>query len=83
MLDEGKGGPSDFAQAAKLLLEAARSGNNDVIEMMQGDMQKWTKGTRTELKRELARLGHYKGLINDTWDSRVHTAVGKYLGQGG
>ena len=83
LLDEGKGGPSDFAQAAKLLLEAARSGNNDVIEMMQGDMQKWTKGTRTELKRELARLGHYKGAIDDTWDGRIHTAVGKYLGQGG
>jgi hypothetical protein len=63
-------------------LEAACSGNSDVIEAMQGDMQKWTKGTRTELKRELARLGHYKGELNDIWDSRVHTAIGKYLGQG-
>jgi uncharacterized protein len=75
-LDQGKGGAADFARAAQLLLEAARSGNNEVIEILQGDMQKWTTGTRTELKRELARLGHYKGVMNDAWDSRAHTAVG-------
>jgi hypothetical protein len=38
---------------------------------------------RSELKRELARLGLYKGPRGDTWDGRVNMAVGKYLGQGG
>jgi len=27
-------------------------------------MKTWNKSTRTELKRELARLGHYKGPID-------------------
>jgi TPR repeat protein len=83
LLDQGKGGPIDAARAAKLLLEAARSGNDEIIEMLQGDMQKWTKETRAELKRELARLGHYKGQLGDTWDGRANMAVGRYLGQGG
>jgi TPR repeat protein len=83
LLDQGKGGQVDTVRAAKLLLEAARSGNNEVLEMLQGDMQQWTKDTRAELKRALARLGLYKGPLGDTWDRRANMAIGRYLGQGG
>jgi TPR repeat protein len=83
LLDQGKGGAIDAVRAARLLLEAARSGNDEVLEMLQGDMQKWTKNTRAELKRELARLGLYKGPLGDTWDGRANMAIGRYLGQGG
>jgi TPR repeat protein len=83
LLDQGKGGPMDAARAARLLLEAARAGNDEVLEMLQGDMQKWTNSTRAELKRELARLGLYKGPLGDTWDGRANMAIGRYLGQGG
>jgi hypothetical protein len=83
LIDEAKGGSADFPRAAKLLLDAARSGNGETIEALQGDMKKWSSSTRSELKRELSRLGHHKGPINDTWDGAAHTAVGRYLGQGG
>jgi len=82
-LDQGKGGPIDAVRAARLLLEAARSGNDEVLEMLQGDMLKWSNSTRVELKRELARLGHYKGPLSETWDGRANMAIGRYLGQGG
>jgi len=45
-------------------------------------MQKWSKGTRTELKRELARVGGYKGPVDDAWDNAARAAVAQYLGQG-
>src|SRR5262249_56541484 len=48
LLDEGKGGPADFPRAAKLALDAARSENTVIVEALRGDMQKWSKGTRTE-----------------------------------
>ncbi len=83
LLDEGKGGATDFPRAAKLMLDFARSGNNEMIEDLQGDMKKWSKETRTELKRELGRLGHYKGPVNDAWDGGTYTALGKYLAKGG
>lgn len=81
LLDKGKGGRSDFARAANLLLESAFSGNGGVIEMLQGDMQTWTRATRIEVKRRLAHLGYYRGLLNDTWDGRTHVAIGKFLAQ--
>jgi TPR repeat protein len=79
LLDEGKGGVADFARAAKLMLDSARSGNNALVEDLQSDMKKWSKETRIEVKRELARLGYYKGPLNDTWDGSAYTALGKYL----
>jgi TPR repeat protein len=82
MLDEGRGGPADFQRAAKLVLDAARSGNTEMIDGLRGDMQKWSKDTRTELKRELTRLGVYKGPIDNVWDDGTRTAILKYLGQG-
>ena len=81
VLDQGKGGPIDAVRAARLLLEAARSGNDEILEMLEGDLQKWTKNTRTELKRELAHLGRYKGPRGDTWDGRANMVTGRYRGQ--
>ena len=48
MLDEGKGGAADFPRAARSLLAAARSGHNETIEALQGDMKTWSSSTRTE-----------------------------------
>ena len=76
-----KAAPSLLSAPPGLLLEAARSGNDEILEMPQGDLQKCTKNTRAELKRELARLGRYKGPLGDTWDGRANMAIGRYLGQ--
>jgi hypothetical protein len=45
-------------------------------------MKSWNARTRTELKRELARLDHYNGAINDTWDDAARSAVNSYLALG-
>jgi len=42
----------------------------------------YREGTGTDLKRQLARLGHYKGPIDDTWDRAAKTAAGRYFGWG-
>ena len=42
-------------------------------------------GQRTPARgqeRELARLGHYKVPLGDTWDGRANMAIGQYIGQG-
>jgi len=82
MLDQEKGGPADYPRAAKLLLDAGKANSNAALESLRGDMKSWNARTRTELKRELARLGHYSGPINDTWDNAARTAVNAYLAQG-
>jgi uncharacterized protein len=82
LLDQEKGGPADYPRAAKLLLEAAKANNSAVVQGLRGDMRSWNARTRTELKRELARLGHYNGAINDTWDATAHSAVNSYLALG-
>jgi hypothetical protein len=64
-------------------LEMAKAGNDDVIRDFGGDMRDWGRGIRTELKRELARLGHYTGTIDDVWDDGARAAVKKYLGRRG
>jgi hypothetical protein len=43
-------------------------------------MAKWNRSTRIEVKRELARLGHYSGPTNtEDWDAAARAAVDKYL----
>ena len=83
MLDQEKGGPADFPRAAKLLLESGKANSNAAIQALRGDMRSWNARTRTELKRELARLGHYSGAIDDTWDDAARNAVNAYLARGG
>ena len=82
LLDQEKGGPADFPRAAKLLLEAGKANSNAAVQSLRGDMKSWNARTRTELKRELARLGHYSGPINDRWDDAARNAVNAYLAQG-
>jgi TPR repeat protein len=76
------GGTFDYARGAKVVLELAKANNEEVIQDLKGEMRDWRRATRTEIKRELARLGHYSGPIDDKWDDGARTAVGKYLGQG-
>jgi len=83
MLDQEKGGPADFPRAAKLLLESGKANSNAAIQALRGDMRSWNARTRIELKRELARLGHYSGAIDDRWDDAARTAVNAYLARGG
>jgi TPR repeat protein/tRNA A-37 threonylcarbamoyl transferase component Bud32 len=82
LLDQEKGGPADFARAARLLLEAGNANNTVAVQQLRGDMKSWNVRTRIELKRELSRLGHYSGPINDTWDDGARNAVNAYLAQG-
>jgi TPR repeat protein len=82
LLDQGAGGPRDSQRAAKLLLEAAKVNNNTAIDDLRGSMAKWSDNMRVEVKRELTRLGHYKGPLNGTWDNNARNAVGIYLAAG-
>ena len=82
LFDQGKGGPTDFPRAAKLLLEAARLNNAGAIKDLRGIMENWRPRTREELKRELSALGHYKGPPHDVWDNNARAAVDKFLDGG-
>lgn len=81
-LPQATGGTIDFSRAAKVVLELAKANNDEVIGDLRGDMRDWDQNTRTEIKRELARLAHYSGPIDDKWDDGARAAVSKYLGQG-
>ena len=82
LLDQEKGGPADFPRAAKLLLGSAKANSNAAVQSLRGDMKSWNARTRTELKRELARLGVYSGTIDDKWDDAARAAANAYLAQG-
>jgi len=74
-LDSGKGGPPNFARAAQLLLRGVRIQHQTAIKELQGSMSNWNRQTRVELKRELQRLGHYQGQIDDVWDDAARRGV--------
>lgn len=79
MLDAGNGGPADPARAARLLLQSAKLGHKWSIAVLQGSLAFLKPATRTELKRELARLGYFSGPIDDKWDAAAHAATTAYL----
>lgn len=75
MLDRGKGGAPEYARAARLLLDALRAGNEGAQRNFAGKFRNWHPSTVMELKRELTRLGHYKGPINATWEPAARQAA--------
>src|SRR5262249_25606420 len=79
LLQEGRGGPTDFPRAAKLLLDAAAGKEKEIIRDFAGGMGNYIEQTRTELKRELARLGHYAGPIDANSDDSARKATKHYL----
>lgn len=82
LLDEGKGGPADHEGAAQWLLEAARKGKVSSIEYLRGDMSKWNRLTRTEIKRKLVAQNFISGPINEIWDEATRAAVARFLAAG-
>jgi Putative peptidoglycan binding domain len=64
-----------------LLLRAARQKQGVAIGYLKGDMKEWNQYTRIEVKRELARLGHYSGPIDDKWDDKGRQAFRAYMAQ--
>jgi len=80
-LPQAIGGPVDDARAAKVVLELAKANDDEIIGDLRGDMRQWAQSIRTEIKRELTRLGHYSGPIDDKWDDITRAAVSKYLGR--
>ena len=79
MLDAGKGGSADPSRAAHLLLQSAKLGHKWSVTVLNGPLTFLTPSTRAELKRELARLGHYSGPIDDLWDDTARAAATAYL----
>jgi TPR repeat protein len=79
LLDAAKGGPADYPRAARLVLQSAKLGHAWSRTVLGGPLTFLTPSTRTELKRELARLGQYNGPIDDVWDDTAHAAVAAYL----
>jgi TPR repeat protein len=75
LLDGPRGGPADMPRAAKLLLMGAKANDHSALEVLRSDMLKWSRRCKTELKRELARLGFFKGPIDDKWDDKARAAV--------
>ena len=79
MLDRGDGGPADHARAARLLLQAAKRAKPGTWRALEGPLNFVTPQTRSALKRELARLGHYSGTIDDRWDDATKAAYYAYI----
>ena len=79
VLDGGFGGGRDYVRAARLLLDACKADVQTALAHLHGTMTTWRPETRTELKRELARLGYYKGQVNAPWDAQATAAVDAYL----
>lgn len=79
MLDAGKGGPADPQRAAHLLLQSANLGHKWSVTVLEGALKFLTPSTRIELKRELARLGHYSGSLDGIWDEPARAASTAYL----
>ena len=84
LLSSGQGGAANATRAASLVLVASRQGTgSDPISVeLASNMARWSKETRTEIKRELKRLGHYKGVVNDIWDEPARQAVAAYRTNG-
>lgn len=70
---------ADHARAARLLLESGRLGSDAYLKAFRGQMGEWPAPVRTELKRELVRLGHLKGKADDKWDDAARAAIERYL----
>jgi TPR repeat protein len=79
MLDRGNGGPADQVRAARLLLQAAKRGHGGSQTALEGPLTFVTPQTRSALKGELARLGHYSGAIDDLWDEAARVAYQAYI----
>jgi hypothetical protein len=80
MLDQGSAGPADHARAAHLLLQAAKRGHSGSRTALEGPLTFVAPQTRSALKGELARLGHYSGVIDDLWDDAGRAAYHAYIG---
>ena len=61
------------------MLRSAKLGHAWSLTVLTGPLTFVTPATRTELKREFARLGYYTGTIDDTWDPATQAAVKAYL----
>ena len=84
LLDQGKGGPDRRGPRRQAVAGGGPlRATTRSSRCCKATCRRWTKNTRAELKRELARLGLYKGPLGDTWDGRANMAIGRYLGQGG
>ncbi|MEZ5849292.1 MAG: protein kinase [Hyphomicrobiaceae bacterium] len=79
LLNSGAGGKADYPRTAQLLLSAAKQGGLDQVNReLAGNMARWHRSTRTEIKRELKRVGVYTGVVNDIWDENTRKAVALY-----
>jgi hypothetical protein len=74
-LDAGTGGPPDYRRAAQLLIRAVRLNHETTVKELNGAMSGWNRQTRIELKRELQRLGHYQGTVDDNWNDAARRGV--------
>jgi TPR repeat protein len=80
MLDAGTGGAADYRQAAQWILRSAKLGHPwSRTVLLEGTLSFLTASTRTELKRELGRLGYYGGPIDEVWDADSRAALQRYL----
>ncbi len=79
LLNSGTGGAADYPRTAKLLLTAVKQGGLEQVNReLNGNMARWHRSTRTEIKRELKRIGVYTGIVNDIWDDNARKAVALY-----
>ncbi len=79
LLDNGEGGQADPKRAAHLLLQSAHLGHPWSKAMLTGSLLIFASATRTELKRELTRLGHFHGAIDGVWNDEARAAIAQYL----
>jgi TPR repeat protein len=92
VFSDGKGVAQNYAKAQAWYQKSAAAGNTDAMVSLGVMFHNGIAGargrppamqrhpqTRSALKGELARLGHYSGAINDLWDDAARAAYYAYV----
>ncbi len=79
MLGAGNDWTHDYPRAAKLLLQAAKSGLDFTLLQLKGDLSDWDRETRRDLQRALAKLSYYDGDLDGVWGQGSRDALEAYL----
>src|SRR5262249_9487861 len=75
---DGAGVPRSLATAARYLLAAARGGDADARQDLDGDMSFWGVGVRRAVQELLTASGDYSGVIDGAWGSASREAAKAY-----
>lgn len=77
--DEGIGGPTNAAGAAKLILDCVDAGEEVALEHFGNGLRQWNLHTRVALQKILQEMGLYKGLMDGAYTRDLEEAIERFL----